>query len=102
MAITSANTNINQMATTSPSAIMKLAITPAKNKTQVANSKGNVAITSANNIKLPKKSLAVTSAKQKIKHNESTKLQGSPTLLHHYVLEMPEVNIFLRPGRSHV
>ena len=38
MAITSSNTNINQMATTSPSATNKLAITPAK-KTQVANSK---------------------------------------------------------------
>ena len=31
-----------------------------------------------------------------------TKLQDSPTLWHHHVLEMPEVNIFLRPGRSQV
>ena len=31
-----------------------------------------------------------------------TKLQDNPTLWHHLVLEMIGVNIFLRPGRSHV
>ena len=50
MAITSPNTNINQMATTSPSAINKLAITPAKTKHKLQTQKGNMAITSANNI----------------------------------------------------
>ena len=54
MAITSANTNTNQMATTSPSAINKLAITSAKTKYKLQIQKGNMAITSANNIKLLK------------------------------------------------
>ena len=46
--------------------------------------------------------MAQTSAITKIKHMSPTKLQGSPALWHHHVLEMLEVNIFLRPGRSHV
>ena len=67
MAITSANKTINQMATTLPSAINKLAITSAKINNKLQIQKGNMAITSANNIKLPK-SLAITSAKQKNKN----------------------------------
>ena len=54
MAITSANSNINQMATTLPSVINKLAITSAKTKYKLQIQKGNMAITSANNIKVPK------------------------------------------------
>ena len=54
MEITSANTNIQQKATASPSAINKLAITPAKTKYKLQTQKGNMAITSANNIKLSK------------------------------------------------
>ena len=54
MAITFANTNTNQMSTTSPSAINKLAIASAKTKYKLQIHKGNMAITSANNIKLPK------------------------------------------------
>ena len=55
MEITSANTNIQQKEQQHHRlAINKLAITPAKTKYQVATQKGNMAITSANNIKLSK------------------------------------------------
>ena len=83
MAITSANTNINQMATTSPSAIKKTkqqATTAAQNRNISCKPKGNMAITSANNTKLPKIIGNKHLPKLKLKHNESTKLQGSPTL----------------------
>ena len=80
VAITYANININQMATTLPSVINKLAITPAKTKYKLQIQKGNMAITSANNIKVPKIIGNITCQRKNKKNNESIKLQGSPTL----------------------
>ena len=57
MAITSANKkNIKQMVTTSPSTKIKQATgyNTSQYKTKLQTQKGNMAITSANNIKLPK------------------------------------------------